>query len=264
MPELPEVETIRRMLAPRLAGRRIVQAEFPERRVLRGDPRETAARLRGQRIHAVGRRGKHLLVELESGLVLAVHLGMTGSLEWGGRPGPHTRARLVLDRGQVVFDDPRMFGRLELCEGLPARIARLGPEPLEIPPAEFIARLSAHRRMIKSLLLDQAFLRGLGNIYTDEALFRAGIHPRAIAARLTAERARRLHRAIRRVLQAAIAAGGTTISDYVDAEGNPGGFQVRLRVYGRAGEPCPRCAAPIRRTVIGQRGTWFCARCQRR
>jgi formamidopyrimidine-DNA glycosylase len=264
MPELPEVETIRRMLEPRLAGRRIVRAEFPERRVIRGEPSQTAARLRGQTIRAVGRRGKHLLVELDSGLKLAIHLGMTGSLEWGGRRGPHTRALLLLDEGRVLYDDPRMFGRIELLEALPERLARLGPEPLEIKPAEFIARLRARRAMIKPLLLNQAFLRGLGNIYTDEALFRAGIHPRAIAARLSAERARKLHQAIRAVLKAAIAAGGTTISDYTDAEGRPGGFQVRLRVYGRAGEPCPRCHALIERTVIGQRGTWFCARCQRR
>ncbi len=264
MPELPEVETIRRLLAPRLTGRRIVRAEFPERRSLRGDPAKTAARLEGQTIRAVGRRGKHLLVELESGLLLAIHLGMTGSLEWGGERGAHTRALLQLDRGRVLFDDPRIFGRIELCEAVPKRIARLGPEPLEIGPAEFIARLRARRRMLKPLLLDQAFLRGLGNIYTDEALFRAGIHPRTLAARLSPERVRKLHTAIRAVLKAAIAAGGTTISDYVDPEGNPGGFEVRLRVYGRAGEPCPRCRAPIRRTVVGQRGTYFCPQCQRR
>jgi len=264
MPELPEVETIRRLLARRLAGRRILRAEFPERRSLRGDPAKTAARLVGQTIRAVGRRGKHLLIEFDSGLLLAVHLGMTGSLRGGGERGPHTRAVLELDRGRVLFDDPRMFGRIELCEALPARIARLGPEPLETTAADFIARLRARRRMLKPLLLDQAFLRGLGNIYTDEALFRAGIHPRALAARLSPERARKLHGAIREVLTAAIAAGGTTISDYVDVEGNPGGFQVRLRVYGRAGEPCPRCRAPIRRTVVGQRGTYYCPKCQKR
>jgi len=264
MPELPEVETIRRMLERRLAGRRILKAEFYERRVLRGDPNETAARLQGQRIGSVGRRGKHLLVELEGGRLLAIHLGMTGTLLWNAGRGPHTRALLMLDKGRVLYDDPRMFGLLELCDALPERIARLGPEPLEIEPAEFVARLHARRAMIKPLLLNQTFLSGLGNIYSDEALFRAGIHPRAIAARLSTERARRLHGAIRRVLRAAIVSGGTTISDYADAEGQPGGFQVRLRVYGRAGEPCPRCHAPIERTVIGQRGTWFCRRCQRR
>jgi formamidopyrimidine-DNA glycosylase len=264
MPELPEVETIRRMLEPRLTGQRITQAEFYEPRVLRGDPSQTAARLRGQTIRAVRRRGKHLLVEFDSGLLLAVHLGMTGSLEWGGRRGPHARALFLLDEGRVLYDDPRMFGCIELCEGVPERIARLGPEPLEIKPAEFIARLHARRAMVKPLLLNQAFLGGLGNIYTDEALFRAGIHPRANAARLSRERARKLYQAIRAVLKAAIASGGTSISDYVDPEGRRGGFQVRLRVYGRAGEPCPRCQAPIQRTVIGQRGTYFCARCQRR
>jgi formamidopyrimidine-DNA glycosylase len=264
MPELPEVETVRRALEPHVRGRRIVRAEFYERRVLRGDPEETAARLRGQRIRAVGRRAKHLLVEMESSLVLAVHLGMTGVLAWGGRRGPHTRALLVLDRGRVVYDDPRMFGRIELCTALPERIARLGPEPLEIAAAEFVLRLRGRRGAVKPLLLNQTFLGGLGNIYADEALFRAGIHPRAIAAGISPERARRLLRAIRRVLRAAIASGGTTVSDYLDADGRPGGFQFELRAYGRTGEPCPRCRAPIRRIVIGQRSTHFCARCQRR
>ncbi|MBM3747577.1 MAG: bifunctional DNA-formamidopyrimidine glycosylase/DNA-(apurinic or apyrimidinic site) lyase [Acidobacteria bacterium] len=264
MPELPEVETVRRALEPHVAGRRIRRAEFYERRVLRGDPEETAARLHGQRIRAVGRRAKHLLVELESGLVLAVHLGMTGVLAWGGRRGPHTRALLVLDRGRVVFDDPRMFGRIELCEVLPERIARLGPEPLEIAAADFVRRLRARRGAVKPLLLNQAFLGGLGNIYADEALFRAGIHPKALASRISPVRALRLFQAIRRILRAAIASGGTTVSDYLDAEGRPGSFQFQLRAYGRTGEPCPRCHAPIRRIVIGQRSTHFCARCQRR
>ncbi len=264
MPELPEVETIRRTLAPRLEGRRLLAAEFFERRVLEGPPARAAARLRGQTVRALRRYGKHLVVEFESGLLLAIHLGMTGSLVWAQEPGPHARACFVFDHGRVFYDDPRMFGRLEVCEALPRRIARLGPEPLEIPQAEFLARLRVRRGSIKPLLLNQTFLRGLGNIYTDEALFRAGIHPRALAARLTPERARRLYQAIRAVLRAAIASGGTTISDYVDAEGQPGGFQVRLRVYGRAGEPCPRCSTPIRRILTSQRGTHFCPKCQRR
>ena len=264
MPELPEVETICRALAPRLEGRRLLEAEFFERRVLEGPPARVAARLRGQTVRTLRRHGKHLLVEFDSGSLLAIHLGMTGHLHWGGEPGPHTRAVLTFDNGRVLYDDPRMFGRLELCEKLPRRIARLGPEPLHIPAAEFVERLHARRGAIKPLLLNQTFLRGLGNIYTDEALFRAGIHPRAIAARLAPDRARKLHRAIRQVLNAAIASGGTTISDYVDTEGQPGGFQFQLQVYGRTGEPCPRCAAPIRRIVIAQRGTHFCPQCQRR
>lgn len=263
MPELPEVETIRRALEPRLKGRRILAAEFFDRRVLRGEPVRVAARLRGQTIRAVRRYGKHLVLELDGGLKLAIHLGMTGHLHWGGERGPHTRARLVLDRGEVLYDDPRMFGRLELSEALPERIARLGPEPLEITAAEFVAGLRARRGALKPLLLNQTFLRGLGNIYTDEALFRAGIHPRAVAARVSPKRARKLYLAIRRVLEAAIASGGTTVSDYVNAEGQPGRFQLRLKVYGRAGERCPRCSAQIRRVVIAQRGTHFCPRCQR-
>ena len=263
MPELPEVETIRRALEPRLLGRRLLEAQFFAWRVARRRGGRIAAQLRGQIVRALRRYGKHLVVEFESGLLLAIHLGMTGSLLWNGERGPHTRALFIFDNGRLLFDDPRQFGRIELAATLPERIARLGPEAPEISKAEFVERLQHRRGALKPLLLNQTFLRGLGNIYTDEALFRAGIHPRAIAARLSPQRAARLHRAIREVLQAAIASGGTSVSDYVDAEGHPGRFQLQLKVYGRTGEPCPRCSTAIRRTVIAQRGTHFCPKCQR-
>lgn len=264
MPELPEVETVRRTIAPRVEGRRIVSAEFRCLRVLRGgDPDAMAARLQGRRILKIGRRGKFLLFEIEGGLILLVHLGMTGKLLAGGEPGPHTHAVLTLDRGVLLYDDSRQFGCLELHEAVPARVARLGPEPLETDFATFAAALRARRTRMKALLLDQRFLRGLGNIYADEALFRAGIHPLAAASRLSPKRARRLYDAIVEVLTEAIAAGGSSISDYVDADGRKGFFQFSHRVYQRTGQPCVKCGAAIRRTLVAQRGTHYCPRCQR-
>ncbi len=262
MPELPEVETIARTLAPRIVGRRIASARFASRFVMREDPERAAARLRGRTVIALRRYGKFLSLELDAGVVLAIHLGMTGKLLWNGEAGPHTRAVFDLDGARLVYDDIRQFGRIEVSECLPARIARLGPEPLAISEAEFLDRLKGRGR-IKPLLLNQAFLRGMGNIYVDEALFRARIHPRALAARLGRERARRLHRAIAEVLTAAIESGGSSISDYVDAEGRKGGFQAQHRVYGREGEPCVVCGTPIQRMVVAQRGTHYCPKCQR-
>ncbi|HWQ55806.1 MAG TPA: bifunctional DNA-formamidopyrimidine glycosylase/DNA-(apurinic or apyrimidinic site) lyase [Bryobacteraceae bacterium] len=265
MPELPEVETVRRTIAPRVTGRRIVSAEFRCLRVLRGgNPDEMSARLAGRRILGVGRRGKFLLIEIEGGQVLLVHLGMTGKLLAGGEPGRHTHAILMLDRGVLLYDDSRQFGCIELHDGVPARVARLGPEPLEIGFDEFAAALRKRRTRLKALLLDQRFLRGLGNIYADESLFRAGVHPLASAARLSRPRARRLYDAIVAVLTEAIAAGGSSISDYVDGDGRKGFFQVSHRVYQRTGEPCTACGTPIRRTLVAQRGTHYCPRCQRR
>ncbi len=163
----------------------------------------------------------------------------------GGSPGKHTHAILTLDRGALLFDDSRQFGSIEYTEEFPKRVARLGPEPLEIGVEEFIAALKRRRTSVKALLLNQSFVRGIGNIYADEALFRAGIHPRAMAARLRRDRARKLHGAIREVLAEAIAAGGSSISDYVDAEGRKGFFQFQHRVYQRTGQPCISCGAPI-------------------
>jgi len=265
MPELPEVETIRRSLEPHVAGRRILAAEFLCLRVLRGgDPDEMAARLAGRRVIALRRRGKFLLFELEGGLILLVHLGMTGKLLMGAEPGPHTHAIITLESGALLYDDSRQFGCLELHDSVPARVARLGPEPLEVGFEEFARGLRKRRTRLKALLLDQRFLRGLGNIYADEALFRARIHPFAVAARLGPERARRLYDAIVEVLGEAIAAGGSSISDYVDGNGRRGFFQTRHRVYQRTGEPCVVCGTPIRRTLVAQRGTHYCPRCQRR
>jgi formamidopyrimidine-DNA glycosylase len=259
LPELPEVETIVRGLAPRIAGRRIQSVELRQPRVLINDVGAAA----GTCIVRVRRWGKHIIIDLDRGHLI-IHLGMTGQLLLDAPAGGHTHAVFLLDRGMtLVFNDIRQFGRLELAERLPTRLERLGPEPLALSETDFVARLRARRAMLKPLLLNQEFLRGLGNIYADEALFRARLHPRALASRLRQARAGRLYRAIVEVLTESIRHGGTSISDYVGSDGRRGGFQNRLRVYGRAGEPCRVCGAAIRRIVLASRGTHFCPRCQR-
>jgi formamidopyrimidine-DNA glycosylase len=264
VPELPEVETVARSIAP-LVGRRIVSAEFRCLRILRGgNPDRMAARLAGRRIAGVKRYGKFILLSLENGGYLVVHLGMTGRLLLGGAAGKHTHAVLTLDRGVLLYDDSRQFGCVELSEEFPARVARLGPEPLEVPFDQFAQALKRRKTRIKALLLNQGFVRGIGNIYADEALFRAGIHPMALAYRLKTDRMRRLHHAIVAVLTEAIAAGGSSISDYVDAEGRKGLFQFSHRVYQRTGKPCPACGTRIQRILVAQRSSHFCPRCQKR
>jgi formamidopyrimidine-DNA glycosylase len=189
---------------------------------------------------------------------------MTGRLLLDANPGKHTHAIFTFDRATLLFDDSRQFGSIEFSEDFPPRVARLGPEPLEIPFDEFAAALRRHKTRIKSLLLNQTFVRGVGNIYADEALFRAGIHPQALTQRIRRDRARKLYDAIAAVLTEAIAAGGSSISDYVDAEGRRGFFQISHRVYQRTGEPCPTCRTPIRRVIVTQRSSHFCPRCQKR
>lgn len=257
MPELPEVETTVRALAPYITGRTILEARFFTPRILgwKAEPDLT-----GRTIASVGRRGKYILLNL-GGDVLSVHLGMTGKLLVNAPAEAHTRAYFTLDGATLNFVDPRMFGRIEFN---PTRIAKLGPEPLEVSFNEFHRRLQTRRTRIKALLLDQTFLSGVGNIYADESLHRAGIHPRAISARIGEQRARRLYKAIREVLAQAIASGGSSISDYVDADGRRGWFQIQHRVYQRHGEKCRRCGATIKRTLISQRGTHYCPKCQKR
>jgi formamidopyrimidine-DNA glycosylase len=264
LPELPEVETVTRSIAP-LVGRRIVSAEFRCVRVLRGgDPDAMATRLAGRKIAGVKRYGKFILISLQGGGYLLIHLGMTGRLLLGGAPGKHTHAIFTLDRGVLLYDDSRQFGSVQVFEEFPARVAKLGPEPLEILYEDFAAGLKRRKTRIKALLLNQMFLRGVGNIYADEALFRAGIHPEAIASRLRGDRPRKLWKAVTAVLTEAIEAGGSSISDYVDAEGRKGFFQFSHRVYQRTGEPCVRCRTAIRRVLVAQRSSHFCPKCQKR
>ncbi len=256
MPELPEAETIARTLAPHVEGRRILSARFFTRRVCGGPIPDLA----GRGVRRVGRYGKQIVIELDAG-VLVVQLRMTGLLLWRAETGAYTRARLEFAHGACCFDDIRQFGSIRYREGPPDG---LGPDPLEIDANSFIEAVRARRRMVKPLLLDQQFLRGLGNIYVDEILFRAGLDPTAVASGISRPRLARLHEAMREVLGEAIRHHGSSISDYVDADGRKGRFQRLHRVYRRAGEPCPGCGEPIRRIVVGQRGTHYCPRCQRR
>ncbi|CAN5349600.1 bifunctional DNA-formamidopyrimidine glycosylase/DNA-(apurinic or apyrimidinic site) lyase [soil metagenome] len=267
MPELPEVETIRSQLAPRLAGRTLVSVEILDPRLTRPiDLFEVAEELEGDSIVAVERRGKYLVVRLESGLALLVHLRMTGS--FGFEPTSHERAVLELDDGtRVAYRDVRRFGTwlvLEDAELEPYLAGKNGPEPLGFRfTADWLAtRLAVRRAPVKAVLLDQRVVAGLGNIYADEALWRARVNPLRSAASIDPDEVRRLHRAIRAALRAGIARQGSTLSDYRTPEGSRGGMQDEFRVYGRDGLPCPRCGTTISKTRVGGRGTWYCPRCQ--
>jgi formamidopyrimidine-DNA glycosylase len=230
-----------------------------------GNRSKLAQKLAGRRIESVTRRGKFILIALDQG-TLTVHLGMTGKLLLEkalleGEAGEHTHGVFHLDDGMLLYHDPRQFGRIEFSDGAPPRVARLGPEPLEIGFEEFRMRLKRKTRM-KALLLNQTFLAGLGNIYADESLFAAGIHPLAVANRLSTARAKKLYDAIRGILSHAIKLGGSSISDYVNGRGERGWFQMEHRVYGREGEPCANCGRPIRKILVAHRGTHYCPRCQ--
>jgi formamidopyrimidine-DNA glycosylase len=265
MPELPEVETIVRVLRPELVGRRITGFEASWPRQVQPSIQAVRAALCGRRIRALSRRGKYTVLELGDGAGLLIHLKMSGRLlaaaEGDGERLQHLRAVVRLAGGPpLCFYDARKFGRLRYAPDLGVALAGLGPEPLDpaLGPARFHAMLADRRRQLKPLLLDQAFLAGLGNIYTDEALFRARLHPLHSSARVDARQARALLAAIRTVLREAIARAGTSL-DWI----YPGGrMQGRLRVYGRRGEPCRRCRAPIRTLRVGQRTAHFCPRCQ--
>jgi len=270
MPELPEVETVARGLQAALAGRTIVavQVLWP-RTVVDMEPAAFAERLAGQTIVRVGRRGKWVVLTLASGQALLVHLRMTGRLlveEGACGDEQHVRVRLALDDGRCLcFRDARKFGRMALVDDPAPVLGELGPEPLgdDFTLAWLRGLLAGRRGRIKPLLLNQRVLAGLGNIYTDEVLFRARLSPRRSASSLSRRQVQALLLTIREVLASAIRRRGTSISDYVDARGRRGGFQFALQVYGRQGAACPRCGTPIVRSVVAGRGTWSCPRCQR-
>ena len=273
MPELPEVETVRRRIAPLVEGTTIASAEIVDPRLTRPvSPSLVADALVGERIAAVERRGKYLLWRLESGRTLVVHLRMTGSLlhfPAGDLPADaHRRATLALDTGAAVgYRDVRRFGTWELLDDghlRPYLASRLGPEPLAPSfTSARLARIVAGRRApIKAVLLDQRRIAGIGNIYADEALWRARIHPRRPAGELDAPEIAHLHRAVRAALRRGVELNGSTLRDYVTPDGEGGGMQHEFHVYGRLGEPCDRCGRPIERIVVGGRGTWLCPRCQ--
>ncbi|MCC7014176.1 MAG: bifunctional DNA-formamidopyrimidine glycosylase/DNA-(apurinic or apyrimidinic site) lyase [Planctomycetes bacterium] len=270
MPELPEVETVARLIRPHLVGRRVVAAHVAWRRTLGSCAIATFERqVVGARFASVERRAKYIVMRLEPEGALVGHLRMTGRMHvedgtWD--PGKFAKVRLDLDDGRAFhFIDVRKFGRLEFVRDPERALAELGPEPLgEHFTFEWLRdALRGHRRRLKPLLLDQTFLAGLGNIYVDESLHRARLHPLQLAARVSAPAARALHREIRSVLSEAIEREGSSFdSFYRTPEGNPGGYQDQFQVYGRAGLPCRTCATPIRRLVVGQRGTHVCPRCQ--
>ncbi|MBI3828840.1 MAG: hypothetical protein HY291_04945 [Planctomycetes bacterium] len=328
MPELPEVESVVRALAPSLTGRSIKYVEVLNRSTVAGSPQKPDC-LAGRRIERVLRRGKYIVFHFDGHYAMAVHLRMTGWLGVksrervaaendkfvrmvfgldgeavplpprgggsgrGGRTAQgHPPPQPSPSRGEgdanstgrgtqgkfsmpgaasqelLLFRDIRKFGRVwcgrrEEIIGLKS-INKLGPEPLVITADAFAKRLRAKRGRLKSLLLNQEFLAGLGNIYADEALFAARLHPLAHAHRVPPASAARLHAAIQRILGKAISAGGSSIDDYLHPDGTRGWFQRELKAYGREGEPCTRCKAPIKRLVVGQRGTWFCPKCQKK
>ncbi len=276
MPELPEVEMVARGLRASLIGCTVtrVDVRWP-RSVVPADPAAFARRLAGQTITGVGRRGKWVLIALEGGDVLLVHLRMTGRLLVESAQcldERHLRVLFFLDDGRphgrtwLQFVDQRKFGRMVLTNEPQQVVGDLGPEPLDdgFTPERFGEMLARRRGRIKPLLLNQRFLAGLGNIYTDESLWRSRIHPLRRADTLSPLEVQRLHGAIRSVLREAIASGGTTLSDgtYQQADGEPGQFAGRLAVYGQAEQPCPRCGATIERIRVSQRGTHFCPGCQ--
>jgi formamidopyrimidine-DNA glycosylase len=272
MPELPEVETVRRRLEPVLTGRRFDRVEISDPRLVRPfEPDEVAAELQGERVATVERRGKYLIVRFETGRVLLIHLRMTGSLRHsanGLEDDPHRRALVQLDDGSdVAYRDVRRFGTWLLLEPgqLDAYLApRLGEEPLEPPftAARLGQLLAARRAPVKAALLDQRVLAGLGNIYVDEALWRSKINPLRPAESLDRSELGRLHRAIRTSLQHGLARQGSTLRDYKLPDGGSGSMQHEFKVYGRGGEPCDRCGTAIAKTRVAGRGTWFCPTCQ--
>jgi formamidopyrimidine-DNA glycosylase len=274
MPELPEVETIRARLAPGLEGRRLERVQIVDPRLTRPDPPEAvASALEGECISRVSRRGKYLVFEFESGRHLLVHLRMTGNVEHPARGGleadPYRRAVVRLDDGSdVAYRDVRRFGTWALLE--PGELdhyfaaRRLGGEPLErgFTVRALTQALAGRRAPVKAALLDQRAAAGVGNIYADEALWRARIHPLRPAGSLEPGEIARLRRAIRAALEMGIARQGATLRDYRDPQGAPGRMQHEFRVYGRVGEPCDRCGTPIEKIRAGGRGTWFCPQCQ--
>ncbi len=270
MPELPEVETTRRGIEPYLLGHSIKRLIVRQRRLRWPVPRGLEQKLAGHSIERVDRRGKYLLLTVGGG-TLIIHLGMSGSLRLLPgitAPGPHDHVDLLLDNGTCLrFTDPRRFGAWLWTTRPAARhplLASLGPEPLDDSfNTGYLYQKSRGRKVaVKNLIMNSRIVVGVGNIYANEALFRAGIHPARAAGRISRQRYARLVDAIKAVLTEAIEQGGTTLRDFVGGEGKPGYFSQKLQVYGKGGTPCPRCATPIRETRLGQRSTFYCPHCQ--
>ena len=271
MPELPEVETARRGIAPHLVGRRVTAVTVRDRRLRWPVPAALTKELPGQRIEAVTRRGKYLLLKTAAGTAI-LHLGMSGSLRIlpaGTPPQKHDHVDLVMDTGKVLrLRDPRRFGALLWTHGDPERhvlLKNLGPEPLEDSlDGDYLYAKSRRKKVaVKNFIMDSRVVVGVGNIYASEALHLAAILPRRAAGRVSQAEYTKLAKAIKKVLTASIKAGGTTLRDFTREDGEPGYFLQRLRVYGRDGLACYRCGATIRAKVIGQRNTYWCQDCQK-
>ncbi len=276
MPELPEVETVLRGLRKRAQGRRIIAVEVLHPGIIAGDVEDFISRIEGRTAVAVRRKGKVLAAEMAGAnhpdsAYLIFRLGMTGQVTIQPLDvplEPHTHVRMLFEgrKEELRFRDVRRFGRLRCLtrEEFEALFESLGPDAQQATEEEFLRAMRGRRGAIKSWLLNQQGVSGLGNIYADEALFEAGIHPLAQPERIASASARRLYRAVRKVLKRAVNLQGTTFRDYVDIEGRPGNFHQRLRVYQKTGEPCPRCRTLIRRIVVAGRSSHFCPHCQRR
>lgn len=280
MPELPEVETVARALRQTILGRRILSVRFAKTDFI-DDSLAVERNLPGRRIESVERYGKFMLLRLSEAETpapqssadaaqasLLVHLGMTGHLApaAAAEPAPkHTHVWMELDDGRELrYTDPRRFGRIAYLASvsLSDELVRFGAEPLEIADDEFARRIRSRKARIKALLVDQSVLRGVGNIYADESLWRAKIHPARLARTLTKEQSRRLRRTLQEILRKAIRLNGSSISDFLDPDGEPGSYQVHHRAYGREGKPCFRCRSTIRRAIVAGRSSFYCPRCQ--
>jgi formamidopyrimidine-DNA glycosylase len=265
MPELPEVQTVVASLAPHVTGRRIIRVDLMRTDIVRPCDCDLPERLCGQTIESVERRAKRIVFSLSDGNRFYIHLGMTGNLIFA-RPAAerarHTHLVLALPGGEVRFSDPRRFGGV-FWMGTSSDDDALGPEPLTLRPVQLYRRLQCTTRAVKTALLDQRLIAGIGNIYADEALFAARIHPQTPACDVTPAEALRLNRAIKLVLRRAIRHRGSTLRDYRDANGEGGRAQRLHRVYDREGKPCPACRTPIARIVLQGRSTHFCPKCQR-
>ncbi|HIE17394.1 MAG TPA: bifunctional DNA-formamidopyrimidine glycosylase/DNA-(apurinic or apyrimidinic site) lyase [Dehalococcoidia bacterium] len=267
MPELPEVETIKNELSPHVVGRQFSGVSLCDAKLVRQpSAEELCHRLVGQKINALERRGKYLMFRLSHGGVLVLHLRMSGTLLLDPpQPDPYTRVVFHLDNGsQLVFSDRRRLGTIWLLDSEQAIIGKLGPEPLapEFTPQTLAGRLHRYQAPIKAVLLDQTVIAGIGNMYADEALFSAGIHPLTKAASLSPEEVQRLYRAIHNVLQSAIADKGASTDTYKRPNGQLGSAHFNFRVAHRGGKPCPVCGTAIRRLAIRNRGSYFCPQCQ--
>jgi formamidopyrimidine-DNA glycosylase len=277
MPELPEVETVVRGLRLVLPGRRIVAVRLSAKTDFIDDPASLERELPGTRVTGIERYGKFLVIDLQreradgddGRIALLIHLGMTGQIVVGPAEAPvlpHTHAFLTLDDGRELrYTDIRRFGRIRiLLDGeRESVLGSLGIDPLEASEKEFRETITKRSAQIKALLMDQSVFRGMGNIYTDESLWRAKIHPRQLGTKLNEREVKRLRRAVREVLMEAIRLRGSSVSDYVDSDGARGEFQLRHRVYQREGKKCFRCGAVIRRAIVAGRSSFFCPRCQR-